>query len=602
MQSGFRLIAASLLGWTVAAGASAQIASAQRVDAPGGVVSTGRALLATADQGRHWADITPAGAGPIDGVFFLDAARGWLLRSTPDQTVEIARTANGGGAWSVAAFPLSAEDAAGFSGPASLDFIDPRHGWALFRRTSSPNFSNGLLFATADGGATWTRLPDPPVGDPVRFLTLRDGWQAGGPLGDLLFVTHDGGQSWSAVNIARPAGVPTDAAARYEAPKSEAGGAGIALAATYVWPGGSATVLYRSADGGAHWSARIVGAGAAGANPPAVTVADGHVVQVTSSFGALTTRIDGAAAPGVAHIPADASVDSAHFVDARDGWIVTSVGGCAAYKRGCSVEQRLLGTTDAGASFQDITPSRSAPIRIADGPSRAGSTTLGSGEGFDACSPSVSGLSTWFKNSPYRYVNVYIGGTNAYCPQPGLTTAWVNTVVGQGWGLIPTWVGLQAPCTSSGGSTRFSTNPTKAASQGAAEARSATAKMASIGLSGTIVYYDLEYYNDTRSCAAATKAFLNAWVQGLHGQGYTAGVYGSPTNANADWLGLANLPDDVWMALWNGNAGVFHLPPLPNSDWANHQRIHQYQGNVNQTFGGVRYNIDQDFLDGPVAK
>jgi hypothetical protein len=126
--------------------------------------------------------------------------------------------------------------------------------------------------------------------------------------------------------------------------------------------------------------------------------------------------------------------------------------------------------------------------------------------------------------------------------------------------------------------------------------------MASIGLSGTIVYYDMEYYDDNSSCSAATKAFINAWVSELHKKGYTAGVYGSPTNANADWTNLTDLPDDVWLALWNGVAGVWNLSPLPNSYWANDQRIHQYTGGVNQTYGGVTYNIDQDYLMGAVAK
>ncbi len=288
-------------------------------------------------------------------------------------------------------------------------------------------------------------------------------------------------------------------------------------------------------------------------------------------------------------------------MDEAHGWALTSGGHCATFKASCVIVTRLLATNDGGRAWRDITPPGLAVGLLADA-RPAASVGPGSGEGFDACSPTIGGLSAWYANSPYRYVNVYIGGNNAYCPQPGLTTGWVNTVIGQGWGLIPTWVGPQAPCTSASGTSHFSSNPTTASQQGKRQAQLAAAKMAGVGLSGTIVYYDLEYYNDNASCAAATKAFLGGWTQGLHGAGYTAGVYGSPTNANADWLKLTSPPDDVWLALWNGQADVFPLPPLPDSAWANHQRLHQYKGNINQTWGGVRYNIDQDFLDGPVVK
>ena len=253
----------------------------------------------------------------------------------------------------------------------------------------------------------------------------------------------------------------------------------------------------------------------------------------------------------------------------------------------------LLATTDGGTTYQDIHPSslRTQPQATVDG----------SGEGFDLCSPTVSQLQTWYTDSPYRYANVYIGGTNAACTQPNLSQSWVTQVTGQGWGLIPTWVGLQAPCSSCTGCSKFSSTASTAGSQGVSEAQSAASTMSSIGLAGSVVYYDLQEYSGASSCDAAASAFVNGWVQEMHALGYTAGVYGSPTNANSDWLSIANSPDAVWLALWNGSASVENLSPVPNTDWANHQRIHQYSGGVNETYGGVTLNIDQDYLDGPVA-
>jgi len=36
---------------------------------------------------------------------------------------------------------------------------------------------------------------------------------------------------------------------------------------------------------------------------------------------------------------------------------------------------------------------------------------------------------------------------------------------------------------------------------------------------------------------------------------------------------------------------------LPDNHWANHERIHQYRGGHNETWGGVTINIDNNYLD-----
>ncbi len=59
-------------------------------------------------------------------------------------------------------------------------------------------------------------------------------------------------------------------------------------------------------------------------------------------------------------------------------------------------------------------------------------------------------------------------------------------------------------------------------------------------------------------------------------------------------------PDDIWYAAWNGDASVETGSVLPSA-YLNHQRIHQYQGGTNQTFGNVTLNIDLDFADGALT-
>ena len=72
-----------------------------------------------------------------------------------------------------------------------------------------------------------------------------------------------------------------------------------------------------------------------------------------------------------------------------------------------------------------------------------------SGEGFDKClTPSTGDMRSWLA-SPYRAVNIYFGGINRACNnQPELTPQWVSTVTSNGWGIIPTFVGLQSQCQS----------------------------------------------------------------------------------------------------------------------------------------------------------
>ena len=60
-------------------------------------------------------------------------------------------------------------------------------------------------------------------------------------------------------------------------------------------------------------------------------------------------------------------------------------------------------------------------------------------------------------------------------------------------------------------------------------------------------------------------------------------------------------PDAVWIADGDGLSSVFGNPYVPNQYWANHQRLHQYQGGNWENYGGVRINVDNDAVDGPLA-
>ncbi|MGC1166062.1 MAG: DUF1906 domain-containing protein [Solirubrobacterales bacterium] len=245
--------------------------------------------------------------------------------------------------------------------------------------------------------------------------------------------------------------------------------------------------------------------------------------------------------------------------------------------------------------------SRSAlptPRRRIATPSAAGSVFTGLG--FDACTaPSSRSMAAW-SASPYRAVGVYIGGSNRGCSQPNLTASWVSAQTAAGWHLIPTYVGLQAPTSSCSSCAKLS--PSRATAQGEEAAVDAVAQAAAVAMGpGSPIYFDMESYTRTASATAATLAFLEAWTEELHSLGYVSGVYSSSASGIADLadqLGSGyNLPDHLWFANWNGQANASD-PYVPASGWSQHQRIHQYRGGHDETYGGVTINIDNNYVDG----
>jgi hypothetical protein len=223
------------------------------------------------------------------------------------------------------------------------------------------------------------------------------------------------------------------------------------------------------------------------------------------------------------------------------------------------------------------------------------------GLGFDTCSaPSTKAMAAWAE-SPFRGVGIYIGGENSACSQPNLSASWVSAETTAGWHLIPTYVGLQA--TTSSCSSCAKMTAVAAATQGTAAAEDAVTEAAAIGIgTGSPIYFDMESYSPTTAATKAVLTFLSAWTTKLHALGYESGVYSSSGSGIVD-LGdqvgstTYTLPDDIWIADWN-NVESTASTAVPESAWANHQRIHQFRGGHNDTYGGTTINIDSDDVDG----
>jgi Domain of unknown function (DUF1906) len=265
-----------------------------------------------------------------------------------------------------------------------------------------------------------------------------------------------------------------------------------------------------------------------------------------------------------------------------------------------AIGRRRAILVDPGAGARTAR-ARAEASRVA--PAHLSAASEFTGLGFDACTaPSRRSMSAW-GSSPYRAIGVYIGGLNRGCSQPNLTASWVAEQTAAGWHLIPTYVGLQAPTSSCTSCAKLS--PGAAAAQGTAAANDAVEQAGLVGIGeGSPIYFDMESYTRTASASDATLDFLAAWTARLHALGYDSGVYSSSASGIADLvsrLGTAyQQPDDIWIANWNGRASASD-PYVPASAWSEHQRIHQYRGGHDETWGGVTINVDNNYVEGATA-
>ncbi|HXW13916.1 MAG TPA: hypothetical protein VEN79_05340 [Terriglobia bacterium] len=283
--------------------------------------------------------------------------------------------------------------------PSQLFFSDPQHGWIL-SSWHMMNSSSYSLLATSDGGRTWKRLPDPPGGGPLQFISSRDGWMIGGPevpdgipvpWAENIWVTHDGGAHWHVLPVPLPKA--TDVTEPYYVDlepyfvdlrfKNSREGTVIAerQISDYLFRFMSCT----TADGGKSWhisqfDAQTATASFAGSQliwtvshwprgpvPPScdhvkvwLTSGD-HVIKPTLPAGPSANPILG----GVSFV--NESDGWASYIDGRPEILSTSDSGkTPANPIGQPVQRRadLVSTTDGGKTFWIITPPIAAEFPV----------------------------------------------------------------------------------------------------------------------------------------------------------------------------------------------------------------------------------------------
>ncbi|MGA9116432.1 MAG: YCF48-related protein [Bacteroidota bacterium] len=213
---------------------------------PAGIRRTAFLLLGAAFSfpARAWNPWTVVDAPTIEPLYAVDLAdtlRGWAAGGGGT----ILHTQDGGRTW-------TAQETGARSDIADIQMLNTRTGWAIGYELAGPEFGT-RVFRTTDGGESWSHELF-PIRDvfltSLDFLDSLRGWMAGES--GALYGTTDGGASW------QEAGVDTSIRLLWDLQRIRF------LNPLYGYASGGrydiTGVIWRTADGGAVWNPRAVGA------------------------------------------------------------------------------------------------------------------------------------------------------------------------------------------------------------------------------------------------------------------------------------------------------------------------------------------------------
>ena len=332
---------------------------------------SGGEILRTRDGGEHWVIVTPPRyPSGLRGhaMEFLDATTAWAAAWNEEGTkIVVFRTANGGQTWQSAGVPLAFKGGANY--PTALSFVDAERGWLMVEPDHGMNSSPGRLFATTDGGKSWTEIAGTdgsrdglPFGGTIRFRNTSEGWVVGSPVSTVnrrLFMTGDGGLTWSEQRPSLPTGLPPgsldiDTPPILFPPQRTDG----VLLTAFVPESHRAvefrTVIYSTHDGGKTWGDPRVAKGRPAflsANdawmwveePGSGSTASAHVKLVQTRDGGTTWSDIATEASLPKALQAGLHPAQLDFVTDRTGWAIFQL----PYGR----ISQLLKTTDGGSTW-----------------------------------------------------------------------------------------------------------------------------------------------------------------------------------------------------------------------------------------------------------
>ena len=239
------------------------------------------------------------------------------------------------------------------------------------------------------------------------------------------------------------------------------------------------------------------------------------------------------------------------------------------------------------------------------------------GYGFDQClAPTQRTMDTWLRHSPFLAIGIYISGDSRACrDQPNLTPTWISTQLANGWRLLPIALGPQASCQPRFPryADDFRINPAPGANglygvaqgQGSTEADNNVDDAIALGIApGSTLWYDLEGFDlDNTHCRESALRFIHGWSTRVLARGFVPGMYSSAgsgikmvDDARVQRPGQLTLPSQIWIARWDGVPDT-STSYVREDGWRPGGRIKQYRGGHDETWGGVRINIDSNYLD-----
>lgn len=322
-------------GWTELTRIERPISQLDFVSPQQGWAVAGGSLLATVDGGKSWTPVSTGQAGQVSRVDFADGAHGWVRGERG-----LYATRNGGESWTAIRQPCPAGDPA--AQPFSL--ISPSTGWIACGGEPGAGQQLKQLYATSDGGRTWsltayTVLGDTPGTLPgagyvtdLFFLDSAHGWLSTNRGG--LLRTADGGRNWSQIPVMPEAGEFMTS---------------VRFAATdqgYLLSAAGQRVLLATRDGGQTWS-QLYPPPQHQARMPlqAVSARVAFAAGTPTEPGAILRSEDGGKTwQQVGAIPGE-QILALSFPDARAGWALTE------RWDGVSLIRSLYRTVDGGASW-----------------------------------------------------------------------------------------------------------------------------------------------------------------------------------------------------------------------------------------------------------